>query len=227
MWVARFLKAVPALKRDYPTARYIFVTLTVKNCELPELRQTLTWMNESWKRLCRRKQFPAIGFARSTEITKGKDGTAHPHFHCLMMVKQSYFQGKYYLSQADWSELWKEALQVDYGPIVDVRAVKPNKKLGLEALTASVIETFKYSIKPDDLLGAGTDEDKEWLLELTKQLHKTRAIALGGILKNYLSESEPEDLLTESGDEELSEEVARLLFGWRERASRYVKLEEQ
>lgn len=226
MWIARFLKALPNIKRDYPTARYLFLTLTVRNCELPELRQTLTHMNEAWKRLSNRKPFPAIGFSRATEITKGKDGTAHPHFHCLLMVKQSYFQGKYYLSQADWTELWKHALQVEYTPIVDVRAVKPNQKHGMEALTASVVEAFKYSVKPDDLIGFGTDEDKEWLLELTKQLHKTRAIALGGILRDYLSESEPEDLLTESGDEELIEEVARLLFGWRERVNRYVKVDE-
>ena len=226
MWVARFLKALPNIKRDHPTARYIFVTLTVRNCELPELRQTLTWMNEAWKRLSHRKQFPAIGFARATEITKGKDGTAHPHFHCLMMVNSSYFKGTTYLSQATWTELWKQSLQVEYTPIVDVRSVRPNQKHGMEALTASVVETFKYSVKPDDLLGAGTDEDKEWLLKLTKQLHKTRAIALGGVFRNYLSESEPEDLLTESGDEGLTEEVARLLFGWRERVNRYVKIDE-
>lgn len=226
MWVARFLKALPNIQRDYPKARYLFLTLTVRNCQVSELKQTLTHMNESWKRLSDRKQFPAIGFARSTEITKGKDGTAHPHFHCLLMVNAGYFKVPHYLSQAAWTELWQDVLRVDYTPVVDVRAVKPNQKHGLDGLTAAIVETFKYSVKPDDLSGAGLDEDRAWLLELTQQLHKTRAIALGGVLRNYLSESEPEDLLTESGDEELTEEAARLLFGWRERVNRYVKCDE-
>ena len=181
-------------------------------------------MNASWKRLAHRKDFPAIGFARSTEVTKSKDGLAHPHFHALLLVKDSYFQGKYYLAQSDWTELWKSCLQVDYTPVVDVRTVKPNKKFGADAVSAAVVETFKYSVKPEDMFGTGTEEDKAWLVELTTQLHKSRAIALGGVIRNYLSEHEPEDLLTEDGDIELSEDTARLLFGWREKELRYAKL---
>lgn len=223
MWIARFLKALPRITQDYPKARWIFLTLTVKNCEIAELRQTITHLNASWKRLSHRKEFPAIGFARSTEVTKSKDGLAHPHFHVLMLVKESYFQGKYYLSQEDWTELWKSCLQVDYNPVVDVRTVKPNKKFGEDGIKAGIVETFKYSVKPEDMFGTGTEEDKEWLLELTTQLHKTRAIALGGVIRNYLSESDPEDLLTEEGDDETPDEIGRLLFGWRERENRYAK----
>lgn len=222
MWIARFLKALPQITSDYPTARWLFLTLTVKNCEVTELRDTIAHMNSSWKRLSHRKEFPAIGFARSTEITKGKDSSAHPHFHVLVMVKESYFQGKYYLSQENWTELWKSCLQVDYTPIVDVRTVKPNKKFGADAVKGAIAETFKYSVKPDDMLGAGTEQDRAWLLELTSQLHKTRAIALGGVIRNYLSEKEPEDLLTEGEDIELDEESVRLLFGWREQVNRYA-----
>ena len=222
MWVARFLKALPQITNDHPTARWLFLTLTVKNCEVTELRETITHMNSSWKRLSHRKEFPAIGFARSTEITKGKDSSAHPHFHVLLMVKESYFQGKYYLSQENWTELWKSCLQVDYTPIVDVRTVKPNKKFGVDAVKGAIAETFKYSVKPDDMLGTGTEQDRAWLLELTSQLHKTRAIALGGLIRNYLSEKEPEDLLTEAEDVDIDEESARILFGWREQVSRYA-----
>lgn len=226
MWIARFLKALPKITEDYPKARWIFLTLTVKNCAIADLRETITHMNSSWKRLAHRKEFPALGFARSTEVTKGKDGSAHPHFHVLMMVKESYFQGKYYLSQDDWTKLWKSCLQVEYTPVVNVQAVKPNKRFGNDAVRAGVVETFKYSVKPEDMFGTGTDEDRAWLLELTTQLHKTRAIALGGVIRNYLSENEPEDLLTEDGDTELAEDTARLLFGWREKEIRYVKLKD-
>lgn len=232
MWVARFLKALPAITADYPAARWLFLTLTVRNCPLEDLRETLTHMNASWKRLSHRKDFPAIGFARSTEVTRGKDGTAHPHFHVLMMVNPSYFTGKNYISQERWIELWQSCLQVDYAPTVRVQAVKVNSRrsgrvngagVGSDPVAAAIVETFKYSVKPNDLLGTEGEIDKQWLLELTKQLHKTRAVALGGVIRNYLSENDPEDLI---GEEEGEDDLAdiSLLFGWREMIQRYVKV---
>lgn len=222
MWVARFLKALPAISDDYPKARWIFITLTVRNCELTDLKTTIGEMNQAWKRLTLRKQFPLIGFAKALEITKGKDGSAHPHFHILGMVKPSYFSHGY-LSQDDWQQMWREAMRISYDPIIDVRAVKPNPKRLDSGIESAIAETFKYSTKPGDLFGSGSEADKTWLVELTSQLHKTRAIALGGVLKKYLSESEPEELLTEEGSDELLEEATRLCFGWREEVSRYVK----
>jgi hypothetical protein len=64
--------------------------------------------------------------------------------------------------------------------------------------------------------------DREWFLELTSQLHKMRAIATGGVLKEHLREleNEPDDLIGES-DDELSEDYGRLLFGWQRQEKRY------
>lgn len=229
MWIARFRQAAPMIDRDYPTARYLLLTLTVKNCPVGELRQTLTWMNESWKRLTHRKQFPAIGFARSTEVTRSKDGLAHPHFHALLAVQSSYF-GKKYLSQAEWVALWRSCLQVEYVPVVDIRACKPRKRPSdneslaeaPQTMVLALAEVFKYTVKPEDLFGDGKSIDREWLVALTGQLHKTRAVALGGIFKQYLSEKEPEDLI---GEEEKEEDISdlSLTFGWREMVERYVK----
>jgi plasmid rolling circle replication initiator protein Rep len=237
MWVARFLKVIPAIRRDHPTARFIFLTLTVQNCELDELRATLKTMTEAYTRLQRRKEWPAIGWLRSTEVTRGKDDRAHPHFHCLLMVQPGYFRGQSYLSQADWTELWKAALKAPYTPVVDVRAVKPNSKrsggqneaaerifgTGEDAaLSAAIVETLKYSVKPNDLLGTGSEADKAWLETLTAQLAKTRAVAIGGVLKGYLSESDPEDLVSEEAVGELVDNLS-LWFGWRHKVQRYVK----
>lgn len=235
MWVARFLKALPKITADYPKARYVFLTLTVKNCEIGELRETLDRMNRAWQRLVQRKQYAAIGFARSTEVTKAADGKAHPHFHALLMVKPSYFSHGY-LSQADWTELWRSCLRVDYTPIVNVKAVQNRRKGSngqkdlqegsdpLQAISAAIVETFKYSIKPEDLIGKGTEADREWLLKLTHQLHKTRAVALGGVFKNYLSEAEPENLIGEDDDDDESA-ASDIYFGWRELVERYIKVE--
>ncbi len=269
MWTGRFLQAMPAILRDYPSARFIFLTLTVRNCELSDLRPTLEHMNKSWRRMSQRKSFPAIGFVKSMEVTRNWDVSykgayqgrlggktldkwkkdhkgykakelvlkatteVHPHFHALLMVEPGYFAGHSYLSQSDWTELWRSCLRIDYTPIVDVKAVKPNKRWQTEGqgellpaeqlLAGAIVETVKYSVKPGDLVGEGTEDDRQWLLQLTQQLEHTRAVALGGVFRNYLSDSEPEDLIGEDGKgEEISE--SSIYFGWRELAQRYLKV---
>jgi len=139
--LARFLKAFPSIHQDYPTMRYVLLTLTVKNCHVSELNGTIKAMNAAWKRLSERKAFPALGFIRSLEVTKEQDKLdkkgnliqkanvdyVHPHFHVLLGLPASYFGGNY-LSTQKWVVLWRHALRVDYDPICDVRIVKPRKK---------------------------------------------------------------------------------------------------
>jgi plasmid rolling circle replication initiator protein Rep len=235
MWQAKALQTIPKVVNKYPKSRFIFLTLTVKNCELNELRDTLTWMHKSWTKLVKRKEWGAVqGWVRSVEVTRGTDDTAHPHYHALLMVKPSYFSTSY-VSQKRWSEIWQDCLGVTYTPVVDVRAVRPGKREKGEegVLMSSVIcEVFKYSVKPAECL---VDDSRrklsntEWLSGLTSQLFKTRAIATGGILKEYLKEleQEPEDLIhaDENGLTSVDEESPRLAFGWREKTKRYVMSE--
>lgn len=230
MWKARFIKALPKITADYPTARWIFLTLTVRNCELTELRHTLSQMNKAWERLSKRKIFPALGWVRSFEVTRNKqDGSAHPHFHVLMMVPAGYFKGQSYINQQQWTQLWRDCLRVDYDPILDVRAVKAPKSSAGGAdpgvgLIIAIKETLKYSVKGEELV-----VDAAWLIELTHQLHKTRAIALGGCLKKYLSEADPdqEDLVHADLEDqgEVSPDDPRWWFSWREMVKRYMGAE--
>ena len=71
--------------------------------------------------------------------------------------------------------------------------------------------------------------DREWLLELTRQMHKLRAIATGGVLKEYLKalEDEPEDLIHVDGEEEAiaTEDDTHLFFAWRQKEKKYRLLE--
>jgi plasmid rolling circle replication initiator protein Rep len=225
MWRARFFKALPEIQKAFPTARWIFVTLTVKNCELSELRATLTWMNAAWKRLTERKVFPALGFIKSVEVTRGVNGTAHPHFHCLMLVPAGYFK-RGYISHAKWQELWQSCLKTDYPPIVDVRVVKSKttssndgSNASNDAMAEAVCETLKYAVKPADLLA-----DPHWLDELTKQLQKTRTISIGGCLKKFFSEDDPEDLINgEIQEEEKVDDESLVTFDWSTIAQRYKK----
>jgi plasmid rolling circle replication initiator protein Rep len=211
MWKARAYQVLPKIVSHYPTHRWLFITLTIKNCPIGELRDTLTQMNKGFKRMVERKLFPAVGWLRSTEVTRGRDGNAHPHFHCLLMVPSSYFSHGY-IKQHEWVELWRDCMRLDYNPVIDVRAVhKGNNPSSL------VPELLKYVTKESDLVA-----DREWFLELTRQLHKMRAVATGGVLKEFLKEleQEPEDLIGDDGDE-MSEDYGRLLFGWKRDMRRY------
>lgn len=221
MWRGRFFNTLPAILNDFPTAKWLFLTLTVKNCELSGLRDEIGQMNKAFKRLSERKNFPALGYVRSLEVTRDKSGLAHPHFHVLMLVPSSYFSANY-IKQSEWVAMWQKSLRVDYAPSVDIRAVKPKK--GTDSVLAvmdALKETLKYTVKESDLVS-----DSHWLIELTRQLHKLRATTVSGVLKNYLSESEPEneDLIhaDENAIAEISLEDVRFLFGWRERVQRYV-----
>jgi len=228
VWRAKAFQFLPKVVEAYPKHRFIFLTLTVKNCQISDLKETIGKMNKAWIRITKRKQWPAVGWIRSVEVTRGKDDSAHPHFHCLLMVESGYFAGKNYLSQANWTQLWKESMQIAYDPIVNVQAVKP-KKNGDQDMLGAILETFKYSIKPSDLIGDNEKEikenDKEWLIELTSQLHKTRAVATGGILKEYLKDldNEPEDLIhvNEDGKQEESTGIS-VIFDWQQRCKHYL-----
>src|SRR5690554_5389295 len=125
MWQARFYQSLPSLVESHPKARWLFLTLTVKNCPVSELRETLQSMNKAWQRLIKRKEFkPVTGWIRTTEVTRGSDGTAHPHFHVLLMVPPSWFT-RDYVKKMRWLQLWQESMKLDYLLSVDIRTVKP------------------------------------------------------------------------------------------------------
>lgn len=211
-WKAKAIQILPKVIEDYPKHRWLFVTLTVKNCAITDLRETLFWMTKGFKRLSELKCFPATGWIKSVEVTRGRDGSAHPHLHCLMMVKPSYFK-KGYISQQRWCELWQQSLRIDYQPILDVQAIKADR-----SPTALIPEILKYQTKESDLVA-----DRDWFLELTKQVHKTRAVAVGGILRDYFKDAERqvEDNLIGQSDDENAVNEGKLYFGWKRRESRY------
>jgi plasmid rolling circle replication initiator protein Rep len=226
MWQAKVYRALPALLRDYPDARFLFMTLTIKNCEIHVLRSTLGLMAKAWKRLVQLRVWPALGWVRAVEITRSKDGTAHPHYHALLMVPSSYFQDDY-LKQYQWAELWQQCLRVHYRPIVDIRIVKPDYQRRSRTVRGpadyhiwgAVVEILKYSVKPSDMV-----RDHEWFLQLTDQLHKTRAVAVGGVLKKYIRDRKQEDLTAEPEEEQVEETAESLYFGWQQPVKRYRKL---
>jgi len=166
----------------------LFLTLTVKSPRIGDLRATLKVINRAWQRLSQRKSWPALGWLRTVEVTKGDiPGHCHPHMHILLLVTKDYFKNGY-LSKNDWLKLWQEAMRDDTITQVDIRRVK-QKKRATDGIKAAICEIAKYATKPSDLISAGL-HDSNWLIEYIRQVHKMRFLASGGLLKGILVDEE-------------------------------------
>lgn len=214
MWRAKFFQMMPELNEKYPTHRWVFLTLTVKNCPIDDLKETLKLMSKAWNKFIKYKALRGIaGFVRTTEVTRGKDGSAHPHFHCLLLVKPAFF-GKMYVKNDDFRYFWGQALNVDYLPVTHVKAVKGDSP------EKAVLETLKYSTKPDDFFS-----DDDWFYKLTQQTHKMRFVATGGVLKDCLKPEDEitnEDMInTETETEETKTDDRRMAFYYNDDIRKY------
>lgn len=230
MWRAKLHQIMPLIQEEHPKARFLYIVLTVRNCLITDLRETLKDMNKAWNRLAQRKEFKdySLGWIRTTEVTRSKkDGTAHPHFNLLLMVKPGYFaQG--YMNKAEWSALWRDCAKLDYDPQTWVSIPKDKRKkpkAGENQLPSNaVMEALKYSVKPDDML-----QDAGWFYELNRQVKNLRFIASGGAFKHFLKDEASiteEDmlLLGEEGQEGASEETEDIVtFLWNPSVKRYAK----
>jgi plasmid rolling circle replication initiator protein Rep len=236
MWTRRFLASLPDILEDYPAARFLFLTLTVKNCHVDSLNSTIKHLNKSWDRLTHYKDFRhVLGYVKTLEVTRelkknglgeiiGFTDYAHPHFHVILMVSSTYFKGNNYLSHKDWLAMWQKAARLDYEPSVNIKAVKPkpNTPDGQHPIYKAVLEVLKYSVKDSDLL-----TDSDYLVKLTNQLRHVRSKSLGGVFKEYLSEDQlnnptDEQMIHDSEEaKELLKDKPHVLAAWREYVKRY------
>lgn len=230
LWKAMMYKTYDKIKVEFPTHRFLFLTLTLENPHITELRVTLDEMHKAWRKLVKRKEFALVdGWIRTTEVTRDKQRPntyAHPHYHVILMVKPEYFRGRGYVKQMEWIRAWAECLGVDYMPNLDIRAVKP-KKGDDSKLRGAISETLKYAVKPSDMIGDGSQAAQEWFLEYTRQVHKKRFVASGGALKNALKDDDEitdQDMITLEQDQEQEQEQdkRRLNFSYRRNRKCYV-----
>lgn len=203
-----------AIKQE-PKARFLFLTLTVKNVGGKDLNKTLTSLTKSFDRLFKRAkvQRNLLGYLRSVEVTHNKDDNSyHPHIHVLMMVKSSYFKGKEsYITQKEWGDMWSNSLKVDYTPMIDIRTVKETGK----GLRGAVLETAKYPTKPIKL----DVENKQVVDDLYNGLYRKRQLGYGGIFKEIkkrlaLDDVENGDLVHTSDDKENISKGTEIVAIW-------------
>lgn len=174
---------------------YAMLTLTLKNCEADELKACIDGMTKAWDRMTRTAKWKRVvlGWYRGTEVTHNLDAnTYHPHFHVLLAFRKSYFTSRYYMKHEEWRDMWKQALRIDYDPVVSIE-----KCYGSNA--AAIAEVTKYSTKPDDfLIPDDWDLTEESVRVLDAALDRRRFVAFGGELAKIRQELALED--PEQGD---------------------------
>lgn len=180
MWKAKFLQIYPQLVYDHSNLRYLFLTLTIKNVLVSELKNSLIKvLRPSIKRffdsLSYRLGDIFQGKIRKFECTYSSEKYCHPHYHYVLAVSPEYFDSDSYLSFTDWCSLWQSSLRADYKPSIRIRAISLSDEKGF-------LEVLKYELKPDDF-----KKDYKWLSQYGLQVSGTKIYSTSGLLRKYFN----------------------------------------
>lgn len=196
----------PELVKGKGALRYRFLTLTVENCSYDELRSTVKKMLKALRPLAKVKEWDALGWVRSLEITYNeKTNTYHPHIHILMASPWNSPM----TTQRRWCAIWKRLMNLDYIPVCHIEA--PKRREGMSIAMSGMSETVKYLFKPADF--------EENVNELAAAFNAVKGMKLlhgGGIFKKIfekpLSEEVEEPLKVGSFAWRANEEVFRRIL---------------
>lgn len=213
------LQALEAIEATRSVS-YLFLTLTIKNPATVDLKATVGHLNDSFKRMTKTKAYKdaILGYFKALEIVGDEtpEGEVHPHFHIILIVNPSYFKSKNYLSQAKWTEMWQEALRVDYTPVVDVRRIKPKTTRAgkqLTALQSAVFEVAKYSVKHTIL----TDKSDDEFSSIISQTKNMRFFSTGGLLREQINFMKCDEELIQFNEQIEADwkEIEELVYEWK------------
>jgi plasmid rolling circle replication initiator protein Rep len=218
--------------------RYIFLTLTLKNCPGEKLSTEIDQLMAGFDRMFRRAQVRKSikGWFRALEVTHNLDpnspsyDTYHPHFHVILMVSQTYFNAGYYIPQKKWTSLWQESMRLDYTPIVDVRSFKASTP---DRVAKSVAEAAKYTVKDSDYLLDDGDMTDRTVAVLDPALANRRLVAFGGRMKEIhkllaLDDTTDGDLI-HTDNEELRPDLEYVIerYSWHIGYKQYFRVKEE
>lgn len=184
--------------------RYLFITLTQKNCNGSELVQEINKINKSFsllvdktKRVQPASKFKKmlLGYIKSTEVTYNpKTKTYHPHLHCIFAVQGEYFNKANYINKNTWRSIWADLLKIDYLPQINVQAIKPARQ------QKAVAELAKYPAKVSSILNLPQAQAVQVVMDLTTLCYKRRFVAFGGIFKKTKALLKMQDVEAENAD---------------------------
>jgi plasmid rolling circle replication initiator protein Rep len=219
-------KVMDTVDQELPGYKYIFLTLTMRNCTSDELADTLDKLFKAFNALTKYKEIVDIakGWFRALEVTHNiKTNEYHPHIHTIVLVPGTYAgRNHQYIKQSRWVELWQRALGVDYVPVVDVRAVKPGSHDLADSTRRknAVSEVAKYAVKTDDYIDTVSEAVMDDIVSvLDAALHSRRMIAYGGIMRQvhkrlHLDDVETGDLVN-TDNNDIRADLAETIISYR------------
>lgn len=221
-------KVMDRVQQENPKLTPLFLTLTLKNCKSECLFSDLDNVFHGWYQLTKHRKFKRIvqGWFRALEITYNQEkNTFHPHIHAIILVDKSYFKkdNKDYMQTADWVQMWRTALKLDYDPICDIRKVKNSKKY------KAVAEVAKYTLKDSDFIFEDVALTDTVVDTLSKALKNRRLFAFGGVMKQTAKQIGIEELaegdLVHIDDEQIRTDIATVLevYRWNFGLANYVR----
>lgn len=197
-------KITDYINQQNDDVRYLFITLTQKNCCGSELVQEINKINKSFSLLVdkTKRVQPAtkfkkmlLGYIKSTEVTYNpKTKTYHPHLHCIFAVQGEYFNKANYINKNSWRAIWADLLKVDYLPQINVQAIKPARQ------QKAVAELAKYPAKVSSILNLPQTQAVQVIIDLTTLCYKRRFVAFGGIFKKTKALLKLQDVEAENAD---------------------------
>lgn len=107
--------------------------------------------------------------------------TYNPHVHIILSVKKSYFNGKNFISQTEWLEMWRSCMKDERITQVDVRKVRK----GAKSIEGAILEVAKYTAKSSDLYHSERVFDTFYGALKGRQL-----LVYSGVFKDYVKKYE-------------------------------------
>jgi hypothetical protein len=197
--------------------KWLYLTLTVRHCPIDELRSTVNHMNQAFRRLMNRDFWKknVAGGIRFIELSEAGLETecAHPHFHCLLLVSPSMYEGTNYVSEEQWSKEWRRALQTYYSPIVNSKRLKGTD----QELRDQIISYTHYSMKPTEIAF-----DQRWFLVTSHEMRCLRLVEPFGVIRTMLSELDGSSLFEAMEEQEtIREENDASVHTWNGTEKKY------
>ena len=224
---------------------FIFLTLTVPNCEADELRSTLASMQTAWNRFRQLKQIKKVvrGYYRGIEVTHDiepviteqrykklrsyyemrglRQGDPNPNYekyhpHYHIVIAVN----KSYFTSRDYlpQTVWRELWEQSYrasGKLQVDIKAVRPRRSGEEAARKAVLEVTKYPVKDSEYLSGDLTEDTRTVEALERELRDLRFVSLGGCFKETHAQLHLSDFDDPDADGKSYNEERLVAYIWR------------
>lgn len=198
-------------------SKWLYLTLTARNTFADDVGSTVRSMTRAFVKLSRKSFWSnnVLGGIRYTEVTPGQDDDemAHPHFHCLLWVSPSMYEGKNYMSNERWTQEWQQALNAHYAPVVHCKRLTGTE----DEVRARVIRTARYSMKPQPV-----PKSRTWFHQVAFEMQNLPRFKSFGQVKDLMALAKGTSELAR-GDERSSLDDPGSILTWDPKTRRYTR----